>query len=72
MDGIRNAKSHGVPLGRRTSLSSKQVTALQAARQQGTLIPTLMREFNVSKATIYRYLDGIAPLHEALAEPQIP
>jgi len=61
-----------VPLGRRKSLSSKQVTELQAARQQGTLIPTLMREFKVSKATIYRYLDGIAPLHEALAEPQIP
>jgi DNA invertase Pin-like site-specific DNA recombinase len=72
MDGIRNAKARGVPLGRRKSLTPNQVTELQTARRQGTLIPTLMREFRVSKATVYRYLEGIAPLQEALAPPQTP
>jgi DNA invertase Pin-like site-specific DNA recombinase len=62
MDGIRNAKERGIPLGRRKAMTAAQVTELQAARQQGTTIPTLMRCFHVSKATVYRYLDGVAPV----------
>ena len=59
MDGIRNAKARGVHLGRRKHLSEEEQVALQLKRQDGTPIKTLMQEYNLSKASVYRYLDGI-------------
>ncbi len=32
------------------------MAALHAQRQQGTPMRTLMRDFRISKATVYRYL----------------
>lgn len=58
MDGILKAKARGLALGRRKTLTPQQVAELRARREQGTSIRTLMREFNLSKATIYRYLGG--------------
>ncbi len=55
-DGIENARARGVPFGRRKALTRSQGAALHARRQQGTLIRTLMRDFRISKATVYRYL----------------
>jgi DNA invertase Pin-like site-specific DNA recombinase len=60
MDGILKAKARGIPLGRRKTLTPQQVADLRDRRQQGIPIRTLMREFKLSKATIYRYL-GLAP-----------
>ena len=59
MDGIRNAKARGVHLGRRRHLSEEEQVELQIKRQDGTPIKTLMREYKLSKASVYRYLDGI-------------
>ena len=59
MDGIRNAKANGVQLGRRKHLTEPEQIDLQQRRQDGVLIKTLMEEFNLSKASVYRYLDGI-------------
>ncbi|MEO0708307.1 MAG: recombinase family protein [Cyanobacteria bacterium J06649_5] len=59
MDGIRNAKARGVHLGRRKNLSEDEQVELQLKRQDGVLIKTLMEEYNLSKASVYRYLDGI-------------
>ncbi len=61
MDGIHNAKARGVAFGRRTAFTSEQVTLLRDARRRGALIHTLMRDFHASKATVYRYLDGVGP-----------
>ncbi len=59
MDGIAKAKQQGVPFGRHKTLTSQQIVDLRAKRQQGTTIHTLMKEYNISKATVYRYLhDG--------------
>ena len=55
-DGIAHAKARGVPFGRRKTLACSQVAALHAQRRQGTPIRTLMRDFRISKATVYRYL----------------
>ena len=63
MDGIKNAKARGVLLGRRQALTPEQVATIRAARKQGTLIPTLMRDFKVSRSTVYRYLGGVTPGH---------
>jgi DNA invertase Pin-like site-specific DNA recombinase len=62
MDGIQKAKERGVQFGRDKSLTPAQVAELQQRRQQGALIKTLMAEYKISKATVYRYLNlaGVA------------
>ncbi|MFK8185857.1 MAG: recombinase family protein [Phormidesmis sp.] len=59
MDGIRNAKANGIHLGRRKHLTEDEQVELQLERQDGTLIKTLMKKYNISKASVYRYLDGV-------------
>jgi len=60
MDGIQKAKKLGVHFGRKTLLSAIQVTELRLLREQGTLIKTLMKDFALSKASVYRYLEKSA------------
>src|SRR2546425_141384 len=53
MDGIRKARERGVPLGRHKRLTPQQIVALQQQRREGVLIKTLMREYTLSKASVY-------------------
>jgi len=55
-DGIQNARARGVPCGRSKRLTSQQSLELRDRRQQGTLIKTLMTDYGLSKASVYRYL----------------
>jgi len=55
-DGILKAKERGVKFGKRKKLSPEQVIELQNKREQGVLIKTLMKEYGLSKASVYRYL----------------
>jgi len=57
-DGIQNAKARGVKLGREKRLTEQQCLELRRQREQGALIRTLMKDYNLSKASIYRYLGG--------------
>ena len=59
MDGIHNAKAHGIRLGRNKTLTEQQCSELRQKRAQGVLIKTLMKDYNLSKASVYRYLGGI-------------
>ena len=61
MDGIHNAKARGVQFGRHKRLTPQQVAKLQDQRRQGTRIRTLMDDYRISKATVYRYLEGASP-----------
>jgi DNA invertase Pin-like site-specific DNA recombinase len=56
MDGIQNAKERGVHFGRKKTLTPAQVTALRHRRAHGDLIKTLMQDYGLSKASVYRYL----------------
>jgi DNA invertase Pin-like site-specific DNA recombinase len=56
MDGIQKAKEQGVKFGKSKKLNPQQVAELQSRRRGGVLIKTLMKEYNLSKATVYRYL----------------
>lgn len=56
MDGIKKAKERGISFGRKKKLSTNDVAALQQRRANGTLIKTLMMEYDLSKASVYRYL----------------
>ena len=42
-------------------LTAEQIAELRQRRQQGDLVRVLMRDYNVSKATVYRYLSGDLP-----------
>jgi hypothetical protein len=53
---IQKAKELGVHFGRKKLLSPQQITELHLKREQGTLIKILMKDFDLSKASVYRYL----------------
>ena len=55
-EGIQKAKGQGVKFGQPKRLSLAQVAELRARREQGVLIKTLMRDYGLSKASVYRYL----------------
>ena len=56
MDGITKAKEQGIAFGRKRTITEEQISELRNKRQQGVLIKTLMKEYNLSKASVYRYL----------------
>ena len=56
MEGIHKAKSKGVKFGRQYRLSQQQQTQLHQDRTNGLLIRELMQKYNLSKASVYRYL----------------
>ena len=56
MDGIQKAKNKGVSFGRRKSLTTEQIAELRHRRKDGILIKSLMKDYGLSKASIYRYL----------------
>lgn len=58
MDGIKKAKERGVAFGRQKQLSDKDIVDLRKKRAEGVLIKDLIREYSLSKATIYRYLQA--------------
>ena len=55
-DGIQKAKERGVKFGKKKKLSPEQIAELQIRREQGVLIKTLMEDYDLSKASVYRYL----------------
>ena len=57
IDGIQKAKARGVKFGRREKLTAQQVAEMRQRRKRGILIKTLMKDYDVSKATVYRYLN---------------
>ena len=61
MDGIRKAQARGVYIGGRPTLTPAQVLALRDQRAAGVLIKDLMSQYGLSKASVYRYLDGTPP-----------
>lgn len=55
LDRIHKAKERGVHFSRTKQLNTQQITALQAKRKKGTLSKTLMKDYNLSKASVYCY-----------------
>ncbi len=56
MDGIQKARERGVRFGRRKSLTQQQIIELRERRDHGELIKNLMKDYGLSKASVYRYL----------------
>jgi DNA invertase Pin-like site-specific DNA recombinase len=56
LEGIARAKKDGVQFGRKAKLTSEQIQSLRSKRAEGFLIKDLMKEYRLSKASVYRYL----------------
>ncbi len=59
-DGITKAKEKGVRFGATKKLTKNQIEEMCEKRNTGVLIKNLMAEYKLSKASVYRYLDGQA------------
>ena len=59
MDGIHKAKERGVAFGRKRHFTDQQIAELQQRREQGELIKTLMKDYSLSKVSVYRYLQSL-------------
>jgi DNA invertase Pin-like site-specific DNA recombinase len=57
-DAIQDARARGVTRGRTKRLTSQQRLGLWNRRKQGAPIKTLMADYGLSKASVYRYLSG--------------
>ncbi|TXG76910.1 recombinase family protein [Candidatus Dojkabacteria bacterium] len=55
-EGIRNAISNGIKFGREHLLTNEQIAELKQRRKDNVLIKTLMKDYNLSKTSVYRYL----------------
>ena len=55
-DGIIKAQERGVQFGRKRKLTDQEIQELNERRGEGTLIRELMKSYNLSKASVYRYL----------------
>jgi len=58
LDGIAKAKANGVKFGAKSKLTPQQIETLQQKRSEGVKIKDLMDEFELSKASVYRYLSS--------------
>ena len=56
MDGIQKAKERGIEFGRKKKLTADERNELQRRRRKGDLIRELMKDYGLSKASVYRYL----------------
>ena len=57
MDGIVKARERGVAFGRKRKMTKQQIEELRERRKSGVLIKTLMADYGLSKASVYRYLN---------------
>ena len=67
-DAIQDARARGVTCGRNTRLTSPQSLELGNRPQQGAPIKTLMADYGLSKASVYRYLSGPSSAPTATTE----
>jgi DNA invertase Pin-like site-specific DNA recombinase len=56
MDGIRKAHERGVRFGRKPLLVSQTIQQVRKLRKAGKTVPEIMRQTDLSKASVYRAL----------------
>jgi DNA invertase Pin-like site-specific DNA recombinase len=60
-DGGQKAKERGVKLGGRKKLSPKRTVELRSRRKQGAFTKTLMKDYDLPRASFYHYLSETDP-----------
>lgn len=56
LEGIEKAKEKGVQFGRKAKLSEDEVQDMRQKRSDGVLVKDLMKDYGLSKASVYRML----------------
>ena len=56
IDGISKAREKGIRFGAQKKLTDGQIAEMRDKRESGVLIKNLMRDYRLSKASVYRYL----------------
>ena len=56
MDGVAKAKDRGVRFGRRRDLTPDRIKEIKQLREGGSMVPQIMRQTRLSKASVYRAL----------------
>jgi DNA invertase Pin-like site-specific DNA recombinase len=56
MDGIKRAQERGVKFGRRPLLVPETIQNVTKLRKLGKTVPEIMRQTELSKASVYRAL----------------
>ena len=57
MDGINKARERREAFDRKRKITTQQIDELKDRRKEGVLIKTLMADDDLSKASVYRYLN---------------
>lgn len=68
-EGIKNALSKGVKFGAKPKLTPDQIEEMRHKRSEGVKIKTLMNDYGISKASVYRLMDDEFPYIRAVEEP---
>jgi DNA invertase Pin-like site-specific DNA recombinase len=63
-EGIQMAKQKGTQLGRKKSCTEEQVEEIKKLRSEGKAIKELMKQYKISKASVYRILGPVTPILE--------
>ena len=58
MDGIAKAHERGVRFGRKPQLVPQVVELIKKLRESGATVPKIMRQMELSKASVYRALSS--------------
>lgn len=58
-EGIQKAQEKGVRFGATRKLTAEQSAEMREKRAAGVLIKRLMKDYGLSKASVYRYLGGV-------------
>ena len=53
-DGVKKSMANGVKFGRKSKLSSEQLSNLKSSRDSGVKISDLVEEFGISRESVYR------------------
>jgi len=56
LEGIAKAKENGVKFGAKAKLTKEQLEEMKEQREAGVLIKDLMKEYSLSKSSVYRLL----------------
>ena len=59
MDGIAKAKERGVHFGRKRELSAEKIAEIKSLRAEGIIVPDIIRQVGLSKASVYRALNSL-------------
>jgi DNA invertase Pin-like site-specific DNA recombinase len=60
-EGSLKAKECGVKFGSRRKLTAEHVAEIQCKREQGVIMKTFVKDYDLSKTSIYHYLGVTAP-----------